>query len=335
MRRRRRFWYLRRRPEPSGPRWTKSFASTSRCAIEELRRAGCRRDDARREALRQFGDLEGDAAVLPAAGSEKENRVQRLLMFEDLAQDLRICLRGLLRAPVLTLTIVVTVGLGIGATTAIFAPSTPRCCGRCRTRIPNGSSASTPTRRRSGSRFSVADYLALEAQQTHFEQIAGLHRSRDGLQRRRRSPSGCADGWCRGRTSRLLGISRRSAAISPNRTAGRAVRPRSIVSHGFWQSGWAAGAMSSESRSGSTAPTTRWSACCHRSSARSSGGRTSSSPRSVDAAAAKGPVLLSPSLGRLREGVSRSAAASELRAINRRIFPIWKSSYQDDRPRGA
>ena len=44
----------------------------------------------------------------------------------------------------------------------------------------------------------------------------------------------------------------------------------------------------------------------------------------------KGPFFIT-TLGRLREGVSRSAAASELHAINRRLFPLWKSSYQDDR----
>ena len=36
-------------------------------------------------------------------------------------------------------------------------------------------------------------------------------------------------------------------------------------------------------------------------------------------------------LGRLREGAEPSAAASELKAINRRIFPIWQASYQDDK----
>jgi putative ABC transport system permease protein len=45
----------------------------------------------------------------------------RGLLFEDLVQDVRIGLRGLLRAPLTTLIIIVTVGLGIGATTVIFA----------------------------------------------------------------------------------------------------------------------------------------------------------------------------------------------------------------------
>src|SRR5262249_38646475 len=44
----------------------------------------------------------------------------------------------------------------------------------------------------------------------------------------------------------------------------------------------------------------------------------------------KGPFFLTV-LARLRAGVSRAAAVEELRAINRRIFPLWRSSFQDDR----
>ena len=44
----------------------------------------------------------------------------------------------------------------------------------------------------------------------------------------------------------------------------------------------------------------------------------------------KGPFFIT-ALGRLRDGVGPAAAASELHAINRGLFPVWKSSYQDDR----
>ena len=45
----------------------------------------------------------------------------RGLLFDALMQDLRICMRSLLRAPTLALTIVVTVGLGIGANFFLYA----------------------------------------------------------------------------------------------------------------------------------------------------------------------------------------------------------------------
>jgi predicted permease len=44
----------------------------------------------------------------------------------------------------------------------------------------------------------------------------------------------------------------------------------------------------------------------------------------------RGPFLYVV-LGRLRAGVDRAAATEELRAINRRIFPLWRASYQDQK----
>ncbi len=99
--------------------------------------------------------------------------MHRRLLLDELIQDLRIGLRGLLRARLLTLTIVATVGLGIGATTVIFGAvnatllrplpyAHPERLVRIFTDAP-------PNR----FPFSVADYQALEAQQTRFERIAG------------------------------------------------------------------------------------------------------------------------------------------------------------------
>jgi hypothetical protein len=94
-------------------------------------------------------------------------------MTHDLSQDLRICLRGLLRAPIFALVIVTTVGIGIGATTTVFTAvqaallrplpyATPDRLVRIFTDSP-------PNR----FPFSVADYLALTAGQTQFDRIAG------------------------------------------------------------------------------------------------------------------------------------------------------------------
>ena len=88
--------------------------------------------------------------------------------------------------------------------------------------------------------------------------------------------------------------------------------------------------MSWDSRFGSMAPTTPLPAFSRRSSARSSGGRTSSLPRSGPR---RGARVRSSSP---RSGVFATASAdprppASCSAINRRIFPLWKSSYQDDR----
>ena len=77
-----------------------------------------------------------------------------------------------MRVPVLTLTIIATVGLGIGATAAIFSAVNAAMLRPLPYADPIASSASTPTRRRSSSASPSADYLAFTEQQTRFEQHA-------------------------------------------------------------------------------------------------------------------------------------------------------------------
>src|SRR5262245_56119571 len=99
--------------------------------------------------------------------------MQRESWLHDLGQDTRIGLRSLLRVPMLLTAVVATVGLGIGATTAMFAvvDSTPL------RPLPHADAdrlfriyTDTPPNKFP---FSVADYLALQDQQKQFERIAG------------------------------------------------------------------------------------------------------------------------------------------------------------------
>jgi putative ABC transport system permease protein len=255
--------------------------------------------------------------------------MQRGLLVGDLLQDLRIGLRGLLRAPMMTMTIVATVGLGIGATTVIFSAvhaallrplpyADPERLVRIYTDAPPNKF-----------RFSVADYLALQAQQTHFEQIAGY------TDRPRAFSDGTVAERVRGRVVSwtyfaLLGV---KPAVGRDFTEldGRPGSPPAvIVSYGFWQRrlggrpdviGKPLRLDGSDHALAGILP--QMVGPLEQGQELFVAAQWETPPR-------KGPFFITV-LGRLRNGSERSAAAGELRAINRRIFPLWQVSYQDQK----
>jgi putative ABC transport system permease protein len=81
--------------------------------MEENIRGGMSPEDARAAALREFGGVEQTKEIY---------RRQRGLPFLDVAvQDLRFALRGLVRRPGFAIASLLTLMLGIGATTAVFS----------------------------------------------------------------------------------------------------------------------------------------------------------------------------------------------------------------------
>jgi len=296
---------------------------------DELRAHGLTPDAARREAVRQFGDLEGTRRYCREQDEGTEALMRRGLFVEELRHDLRISVRGLLRAPVMTLTIIVTVGLGIGATTVIFAAinaallrplpyANPDRLVRIYTDAP-------PNR----FPLSVADYLALTSQQTMFEGIA-TYASR---------PMVYSDGSSAERVRArsvswtyfdVLGLHPISGRAFQEHDGRRGAEPAAILSHGFWQQrlGGRAGVIGSAIRLDGVSYSIvgilpRDTGPLEATQDVFVAARFEPPPR-------KGPFFLTV-IGRIGTGASRAAAADELRVINRRIFPMWKSSYQDDR----
>jgi putative ABC transport system permease protein len=321
------FWYLRRGAGRIHSEIDEELHTHLEMRTEALMAGGMSPEEARREAVRQFGDLPGTLDYCHQQDTRKDDMLQRRLLIDDLVQDVRIGVRGLIHAPLTTLIIVTTVGLGIGATTTIFAAIDAALLRPLPYREPAQLVRLYTDAPPNKFNFSVVDYQALESQQTTFEQVAAYSGRQmtyaDGTIAER--IPGKLVTWTYFET---LGI-RPAIGRDFEKAEGQPGGPKAvIVSHRFWRDrlGSRVDAIGKPIRldaadytvvgvlPAAVGPFER--------------NRDFFVAAQFEAPRRKGPFLLLP-IARLK--ASRSAAADELRAINRRLFPIWKSSYQDDK----
>src|SRR5687768_14918973 len=89
--------------------------------VEELVARGMTPKDARAEVLRGFGDLERVKRTCRAIAERRESARRRTEWLSGWLEDVRYGVRQLKVSPLLTTVLVATLGLGIGATVAIFS----------------------------------------------------------------------------------------------------------------------------------------------------------------------------------------------------------------------
>jgi len=88
---------------------------------EQLVSRGATPDEAYREAARRFGPLTESRARLLEAARHREQRMHRTEYVDDLRQDIAFAIRTLGRQKGWTAVTMLTLALGIGATTAVFS----------------------------------------------------------------------------------------------------------------------------------------------------------------------------------------------------------------------
>ncbi len=88
--------------------------------VQQLVAAGVPAPEARARAIRQFGDVDAVRRSCLTIDHERERAMRRANLLDEARKDFAYALRALRRNPGFAAVVVLTLGLGIGANTAIF-----------------------------------------------------------------------------------------------------------------------------------------------------------------------------------------------------------------------
>jgi len=89
--------------------------------VEELMAQGISRSDARTQAIAEFGDVNDVRADLQTIDRRVARKRSRADLLDSLRQDIAYAARSLRRTPAVSLTIIITLALGLGVNAAMFS----------------------------------------------------------------------------------------------------------------------------------------------------------------------------------------------------------------------
>lgn len=250
-------------------------------------------------------------------------------LMNSIAQEIGWAMRSLSKSPGLVCVVVLTLALAIGANTAIFSLLNSALLQPLPYRDPSELvriySDSPPYRWP----FSVADFLALEEQQTSFSAVAAL--TRQGMTLSGRGPAERLQAQrVTAEYFSLLGLEAQRGRVFQSGDD-RPQAPLTVVlSHQFWQSrlGGDRDVVGKILRLDGLPHTIIGVLPALAGPLQTDVDLWPVFP--LEAPPRKGPFFFTV-LGRLKPETTPAEAIEELRAINKRIFPIWQESYQDSR----
>ena len=152
----------------------------------ELTASGVDPAEARRRAIGEFGDVAEAQRYAVRQDVATDRRIRAGLWVEEFGSDLRIAVRMLARAPVVTAVVLLTFALGIGAATAVFSV----VHGMLLRPLPYGNEETLVQLQpvqdgdiKPAARFSAAALVALREKTTSFTSIAGIEGGNNVLSR--------------------------------------------------------------------------------------------------------------------------------------------------------
>jgi len=243
-------------------------------------------------------------------------------------RDFLYSVRSLVRTPALAATIILTVGVGLGATTGMVSVVRAVLVNPLPYAAPDELfwiyTDNPPYR----FRFSVVDYRALEADHPTFSAVAAYQTSSVTV-----TDGGVAERvTAKSVTGSYFPLLGQTALIGRVFDASDDTRggPVAVLTAAYWNNRFGSDptvlgrSMTIDGTSYTIVGVLQKTAGpLERNVALFTAARWPTPTR-------KGPFF-TMALGRLRPEVSRAAALDALHATNRRLFPIWKSSYQDEK----